>query len=102
MTAGENVAAKEARMTEPAKGMIVYGPDRGKLGTIERVPHSDDATFVVLKPGLSEGKRLAPFREGEAWGDGIRVPYDAQTVERAPDIEGNNVDEETFAEAQRI
>jgi sporulation protein YlmC with PRC-barrel domain len=72
-------------------GGTAYGNDGAKLGSIGQVyldNTSGEPAWVTVKTGsLGSHECFVPLDEAELTEDGIRVPYDQERVEGAPDVE---------------
>ena len=74
-----------------ALGGPLYGSDGAKIGKIGQV-YLDDVTgqpeWVTVSTGLFGGKEnFVPVAQSEFTDDGLRVPYDKDTVHSAPHID---------------
>ena len=87
---------------ESARGETVYGADGDKIGSIEEL-FVDEQTgkpeWVGVGTGMLGTKRvLVPVVGMERSDDGFRVPYSKDQVKNTPDIDGDEISQETEAQ----
>jgi uncharacterized protein (TIGR02271 family) len=75
------------------QGADVYDRDGDKIGTLGQVyldTSTNQPSWASVNTGLFGMKEsLVPISEADATGDGIRVPYDKQTVKDAPNVDAS-------------
>ncbi len=74
-------------------GATAYDSDGGKIGKIGQV-YLDNSTgepaWATVNTGLfGMSESFVPLQEASLSGDGLRVPYDKETVKNAPNIESD-------------
>jgi Protein of unknown function (DUF2795)/PRC-barrel domain len=84
---------------EQATGLPVYAADGEKVGDVEAVFH-DKATgqpeWLAVATGLLARKRLlVPVSSADMRDDRIDVPYGAGEIQATPEVEGDDVSQET-------
>jgi sporulation protein YlmC with PRC-barrel domain len=81
------------------EGKRVYsseGVSVGEVGTVFLDTDTRKPEWLALRRGLLGGKQvLIPVAEARVGADGITVPYSESKIESAPEIEGENVNQET-------
>ena len=89
------------RITE-ARGAPVYDASGEKIGTVEEVFHDIDTNrpeWVGIGTGFFGTKRvLVPLESAELKDDGLHVPYSKDHVKDSPDIDSDEISEETEQE----
>ena len=87
------------------RGQPVYGANHEKLGGIQEIyldKDTQEPEWIGLSSGLFGNKHtVVPLEEATVEGDGITVPYAKDLLQKTPDIQGNEIDEETEAELYR-
>jgi uncharacterized protein (TIGR02271 family) len=82
-----------------ARGMDVYSSDGEKIGSVEDIFHDYETRkpeWIGIGTGMFSSKRvLVPVEGAELRGDGLFVPYGKDQVKDAPDIDGDEISEET-------
>ena len=75
------------------QGADVYDRDGDKIGSLGQVyldTSTNQPSWASVNTGLFGMKEsLVPISEADATGDGIRVPYDKQTVKDAPNVDAS-------------
>ena len=87
---------------QSARGQTVYGADGGKIGSIEEL-FVDEQTgkpeWIGVGTGMLGTKRvLVPVVGMEPSDDGFRVPYSKDQVKDTPDIDSDEISQETEAQ----
>ena len=82
-----------------ARGAPVYSSDGDKIGKIEEVFHdyeTREPEWVGIGTGLLGTKRvLVPVEGADLRPDGLFVPYSKDEIKASPDIDADEIDEET-------
>jgi uncharacterized protein (TIGR02271 family) len=85
-----------------AQGTPVYASDGGKIGSVEDVfvdEQTNQPEWIGLGAGFFGTKRvLVPVQGAELRDDGIFVPYSKDQVKDTPDIDADEISQETEAE----
>lgn len=85
-----------------AQGNPVYSNDGEQIGKVEEVFHdidTDQPEWIGIGTGFFSSKRvLVPVASAEVRDDGIYVPYSKDHVGGAPDIDGDEISQDTEAE----
>jgi uncharacterized protein (TIGR02271 family) len=85
-----------------AQGQTVYSSDGQKIGKVEEIFHdteTDQPEWIGLGTGFLGTKRvLVPCQGAEMRDDGVYVPYNKDKVSQAPDIDGEEISQETESE----
>jgi len=89
------------RLTE-MQGQAVYSVDGDKIGSVDEIFY-DEATrqpeWLGIGGGFFGSKRvLVPIQTAQARDDGLSVPYSKSQVKDSPDIDGDEISEETERE----
>jgi uncharacterized protein (TIGR02271 family) len=84
---------------QAARGEPVYSSDGEKIGSVEEI-YVDEETgrpeWIGLGTGFFGKKRvLVPVEGAERTGDGFTVPYSKEQVEDTPDIDSDEISQET-------
>ena len=87
------------------RGASVYSADGEKIGKVEEV-YVDEETgqpeWLGLGTGFFGTKRvLVPVQGAQSAEDGLRVPYDKEQVKETPDIDAEQISQETEAQLYR-
>ena len=84
-----------------ARGTDVYASDGEKIGSVEEIfvdEETNEPEWIGLGTGFFGTKRvLVPVQGAERRGEGFSVPYSKDQVKYAPDIDGDEVSQETEA-----
>ena len=87
---------------QSARGLPVYSIDGEKIGSVEEIFVDRDTSepeWIGLGTGFFGTKRVLVPVEGAAMGEeGVLVPYDKDQVKDTPDIDSEDVSQETEAE----
>ncbi len=87
---------------QDAQGNPVYSNDGEQIGKVEEVFHdtdTDQPEWIGIGTGFFSSKRvLVPVASAEVREDGIYVPYSKDHVSGAPNIDGDEISQETEAE----
>ncbi len=82
-----------------ARGMDVYSSDGEKIGSVEEIFHDYETRqpeWIGIGTGIFSTKRvLVPVEGAELRGDGLFVPYGKDQVKASPDIDADEIDENT-------
>jgi uncharacterized protein (TIGR02271 family) len=85
-----------------ARGAPVYDAAGEKIGTVEEVFHDIDTNrpeWVGIGTGFFGTKRvLVPLESAELKDDGLHVPYSKDHIKGSPDIDSDEISEETEQE----
>jgi uncharacterized protein (TIGR02271 family) len=89
------------RITE-ARGASVYDADGDKIGVVEEIFYDRDTRepeWVGIGTGFFGTKRVVvPLDRAQLTEDGLRVPYSKDHVKNAPDIDSDEISEQTEQE----
>jgi len=89
-------------MLQEAHGLPVVAADGDKIGTVEEIFYDDETRkpeWVGIGTGFFGTKRvLVPVERAEVAGDALRVPFAKDHVKDAPDIDGDQISQETERE----
>jgi uncharacterized protein (TIGR02271 family) len=82
-----------------ARGVDVYSSDGEKIGSVEEIFHDYETRqpeWIGIGTGIFSTKRvLVPVEGAELRGDGLFVPYAKDQVKDAPEIDADEISEET-------
>lgn len=85
-----------------ARGAPVYDDSGEKIGTVEEIFYDADSTrpeWIGIGTGFFGTKRvLVPLQSAQVTEDGVSVPYSKDLVKDSPDIESDEISEETEQE----
>lgn len=89
------------RLSE-ARGMTVYDSAGDKIGNVDEIFYdtdTDQPEWIGIGTGFFGTKRvLVPVEGANLTDDGYTVPYDKDQVKGSPDIDGDEISQETEAE----
>jgi uncharacterized protein (TIGR02271 family) len=89
------------RITE-ARGASVYDADGDEIGVVDEIFYDRDTRepeWIGIGTGFFGTKRvLVPLDRAQLTADGLRVPYSKDYVKDAPDIDSDEVSEQTEQE----
>ena len=89
------------RITE-ARGAPVYDDAGEKIGSVEEIFYDNDSgqpKWIGIGTGFLGGKRvLVPLESAQLDDDGLRVPYEKSLVKDSPDIDSDEISEQTEQE----
>ena len=89
------------RLSE-ARGSTVYSHDGEKIGTVEEIFYDEETNepeWLGIGTGLLGTKRvLVPVAGADLSGDGLTVRYSKEQVKDSPDIDGDEISQETERE----
>ena len=81
------------------RGTPVYSADTDKIGQVEEIFYDEQTNqpeWIGLGSGFFGTKRvLVPVQGAEPREDGVYVPYSKEQVKGAPDIDGDEISQET-------
>lgn len=84
---------------QDARGLPVYSSDREKIGSVDEIFYDDDTRepeWIGIGTGFLGTKHvLVPVEGAELRDDGFHVPYDKDTVKDSPDIDEDEISEQT-------
>jgi uncharacterized protein (TIGR02271 family) len=84
------------------EGSPVYDTTGDKIGKVEEIfydEHTNKPEWIGIGTGFLSTKRvLVPVVGANAQGDGVTVPYSKDQVKGAPDVDGDEVSEQTERE----
>jgi uncharacterized protein (TIGR02271 family) len=87
---------------ERMRGAPVYGDDGERIGSVEKLfldVDTDQPEWLGIGTGFLRMKSaLVPVEGATTEGDGVRVPYDADRVKASPDIDEDQIGQDTEAE----
>ena len=91
-------AGTEQREAESFQDETLFAHDGEKVGKVEKVLF-DKATrkpeWLAVQTGLlGMRSRIVPFHGAARTGDGVSVPYPAERVESAPELEGDEISQD--------
>jgi hypothetical protein len=79
-------------------GATLYSSDREAVGSVEEVfldKDTDKPEWLALSTGLLGRKRtLVPVAAAEGRSDGVHVPYSAEEIAAAPQVDGSEVSQD--------
>jgi uncharacterized protein (TIGR02271 family) len=82
-----------------ARGMDVYSSDGEKIGSVDEIYHDYETRqpeWIGIGTGIFSTKHvLVPIEGSELRGDGLFVPYGKDQVKASPDIDADEIDENT-------
>ena len=82
-----------------ARGMTVYSSEGDKIGTVEEIFEDYETRqpeWLGIGTGLLKSKRvLVPVQGADLRDDGVTIPYSKDQVKNSPDIDADEIDEET-------
>jgi uncharacterized protein (TIGR02271 family) len=82
-----------------ARGMDVYSSDGDKIGSVDDIYHDYETRqpeWIGIGTGIFSTKRaLVPVEGAELRDDGLFVPYGKDQVKDSPNIDGDDISEET-------
>ena len=85
-----------------AAGLPVLASDGDKIGSVEEIFYDDDTgtpEWVGVGTGFLGTKRvLVPVARAELNGDALRVPYAKEHVKDSPDVDGDEIGQDTERE----
>ena len=85
-----------------ARGAEIYSSDGEKIGSVEEIfvdEETNQPEWIGLGTGFFGTKRtLVPVQGAERRGDGFTVPYSKGQVKDAPDIDSDEISQETEAQ----
>jgi Protein of unknown function (DUF2795)/PRC-barrel domain len=92
------LAGTEQQHAQTFEDETVFAHDREKLGKVEKVLF-DKATrkpeWLAVQTGLfGMRSRIVPFHGAARTGDGVSVPYPAERVQSAPELEGDEISQD--------
>ncbi len=89
------------RITE-ARGAPVYDDAGEKIGSVEEIFYDNDSgqpRWIGIGTGFLGTKRvLVPLESAQLDDDGLRVPYEKSLVKDSPDIDSDEISEQTEQE----
>src|SRR5918998_1019788 len=84
------------------RGQAVYSTDGEKIGSIEEIfvdQNTNEPEWIGLGTGFFGTKRvLVPVEGAALGGDGVLVPYTKDQVKGTPDIDSDEISQETEAQ----
>src|SRR3712207_1163271 len=84
------------------RGAAVYSSDGERIGTIEELFMDEETRqpeWIGIGTGFFGTKRvLVPVTGASSNGDGITVPYSKEQVKGSPDIDGDEISQDTEAQ----
>lgn len=85
-----------------AQGQPVYSQDGEKIGKVEEIFHDIDTNqpeWIGVGTGMFSSKRvLVPVKGAEMRDDGFYVPYSKDHVSNSPDVDSDEISQETEAQ----
>jgi uncharacterized protein (TIGR02271 family) len=85
-----------------ARGQSVYAADGGKIGSIEEIfvdEQTGQPEWLALGAGMLGSKRvLVPVESASRFEDGFQVPYSKDQVKQTPDVDSDEISQETEAQ----
>ena len=82
-----------------ARGADVYSSDGDKIGSVEDIFHdyeTREPEWIGIGTGIFSTKRvLVPVQGAELRSDGLFVPYGKDQIKNSPDIDGDEIGEDT-------
>jgi uncharacterized protein (TIGR02271 family) len=87
---------------EEARGLPVYDSAGDKIGKVEDIYYDEQTNqpeWIGIGTGFFGTKRvLVPVQGANLTGEGYTVPYDKDRVKESPDIDGDEISQETEAD----
>jgi uncharacterized protein (TIGR02271 family) len=84
-----------------AQGQTVYAADGDKIGKIEEIfvdEQTGEPEWLALSTGMLGTKRvLVPVASASRYEDGFQVPYSSDKVKATPDVDSDEISQETEA-----
>ena len=85
-----------------ARGLPVYASDGGKIGTVEDIFYDEQTRqpeWIGIGTGFFGTKRvLVPVAGADMRPEGFHIPYSKEQVKGSPDIDSDEISQETEAE----
>lgn len=85
-----------------ARGSTVYSSEGDKLGSVEEIfvdQDTNEPEWIAVGTGMLGTKRvLVPVVGAERSDDGFRVPYSKEQVKSTPDVDSDEISQETEAQ----